>query len=360
MNFTKLIWYEPWLAPIALNIKNTVETESVETVAITPDGKILYYNKKFWKKLKKNERLAVQIHELLHIVNRHSLRENGRNHDVWNLACDTVINYQIRVSGYQMPAGTVWGENDTAENIYEELINYIKFESKKFKQKSAYSGEAYKIDRNNPVLKNLLYGDLLAKTEDGKKENLCSETEEAVESSIHLAGHGTTELSRMFSPHIVRGNWKEVLSNMTKSITGDDLDYLSYEFDEFGICEDILSKKPRPRICVLVDESSSITDELYEKFLGELKKISRFAEVYASGFTNKTELNAVPIKNYQRKMCGGTDVRICYTQACNENFDGIVILTDGCLKFPVIEPKPTIWAMPCSHGRKKEVIIGKD
>ena len=147
------------------------------------------------------------------------------------------------------------------------------------------------------------------------------------------------------------------MQNLVKSVLGDEYDYLSYEFDEFGICEDILSPKPRARICVLVDESGSIGDELYRQFLGELEKMKRFADIYASGFTDNTELNAVPLKDYRRTMTGGTDVFRAYEKACQLQFSCIIVLTDGYLEFPKHEPTDTIWAMPKSFGRKNEVII---
>ena len=135
------------------------------------------------------------------------------------------------------------------------------------------------------------------------------------------------------------------------------MEYLSDTFDEFGVCEDLLSPKPRSKLCVLADESGSIEDKLYEQFLGELAKLSRYAEVYVSGFTDTAVFNAVPLKHYRRTMTGGTDVRAVYAQACRKAFDGIVVLTDGCLEFPKAEPKPTIWAMPQSFGRKREVLL---
>ena len=92
-------------------------------------------------------------------------------------------------------------------------------------------------------------------------------------------------------------------------------------------------------------------------FLGELFRMSRFAEIYVSGFAGGTELNAVPLSKYERTMTGGTDVIPAYEQACKEDFDCIVVLTDGYLEFPEFEPKHTIWAMPESFGRRMEVII---
>lgn len=362
MNFSKLIWSEPWLAPIILNFQNVIETESIETTGVTPDGKSLYYNPNFWKSLTKDEQLGVQLHEALHIANRHVARKNYREHTLWNAACDIAINYQIAASGYTLPSGALSGENDTAENIYERLLHKNNLNTNSRQNKKSIYMEIGETDDDDfsgfdSAKHYVIEGDLLRRNSDGSENFHDVSTVEAINSAVQLTGFGKTPLSKHFHPQAGKADWRTVLQSMVKSVIGDEMDYLSYEFDEFGICEDILTEKPYPKICALVDESGSIDDELYKQFLGELSKMSRSACLYASGFTDSTELNAVPLKEYRRTMTGGTDVRLAYRQACEKNFDCIIILTDGCLTFPEYEPKPTIWAMPNSFGRKREVIF---
>lgn len=356
MNFQELIWREPWLAPVALNLRNVIATEEIPTAGVTPDGKTFCYNPAFWKSLKKPEKLAVQLHELLHIVNLHAKRENGRVHDLWNTACDIAINYQIEKSGYTLPAGALFGENDTAEHIYERLKTEQKNQNDQ-QRRSVYNsvGKTHNTDADHRKTAALT-DDLLEKNADGSDcDNI--ETLEAVESAGKLAGHGASSLAKYFTPSAPKGNWQTVLQHLVKSVLGDDYDYLSYEFDEFGICEDILSAKPLSAICALVDESGSVEDELYSQFLGELLKMSRFAKIDVSGFADQTNLNAVPLKKYRRTMTGGTDVRRAYEQACQKPYDCIVVLTDGYLEFPQTETKPTVWVMPQSHQRRWEVLL---
>lgn len=359
MNFSKLIWSEPWLAPVILNVQNIIVTESVETAGVTPDGKTLYYNPHFWKRLKKEERLGVQLHEVLHIVNCHAHRRDGRNHGLWNIACDIAINYQIKASGYKLPAGVLWGEDDTAENIYDRL-SQMKFKEQSGNRRGIYSGKGGShgnaLQDMDGLGGNVLEGDLLRRNADGSERG-SNATMEAIESAVQLAGRGSSPLSKLFRPRVAKADWRSVLQHYVKSAVGEEMDYLSYEFDEFGICEDLFSEKPQPKICVLVDESGSISDTLYEQFLGELSKMSHFAAVYASGFTDNTELDIVPLRKYRRTMTGGTDVTVPYGQACKKEFDCIIILTDGFLEFPAFEPKPTIWVIPQSFGRKMEVIF---
>ena len=343
MDFMRLLWREPWLAPVVLNLRNIIPTERIETAGVTPDGKTLYYNPSFWDSLRAEEQLGLQLHEVLHIANLHAARKGSRQHWLWNVACDMAINYQIEASGYVLPKGGLTGENDTAEHIYARLLQ--KDSEAQRRRIRIYSGS---------YLRN---GDLLTRNADGSGAMPGAETLEAVEYTARLAGTASTPLSARYRPAAAKADWRIVLQSLVKSLVGDDMEYLSDTFDEFGVCEDLLSPKPRSKLCVLADESGSIEDKLYEQFLGELAKLSRYAEVYVSGFTDTAVFNAVPLKHYRRTMTGGTDVRAVYAQACRKAFDGIVVLTDGCLEFPKAEPKPTIWAMPQSFGRKREVLL---
>lgn len=364
MNFQSLIWQEPWLTPVILNVQHIVETEAIPTAAVTPNGKTLYYNPHFWKGLSKKEKIGVQLHELLHIVNLHIKRREYRDFEKWNIACDMAINYQITSSGYMLPKNALDGENDTAEHIYGKL-HHIRVEiDGENKRKSLYTSNRSQTQGNSKTESEgisesrvILADDLLKKNEDGSEQFADPETLEAVETSVQLAGIGSTPLARHFTPLPSKADWRIVLQSLIKSVLGEEFDYLSYEFDEFGICEDILSAKPRPKLCVLIDESSSIEDALYQQFLGEIGKMMRFADVYASGFAWDTELQAVPLKEYRRTMTGGTNLLRAYGQACKLTFDGILVLTDGYLDFPANEPKPTIWVMPKTFGRNKEVIL---
>lgn len=393
MNFSRLIWAEPWLAPLVLNLRNVIATEAVETAAVTPDGETLYYNPVFWKGLMQKEQLGLQLHEILHIAHCHMARKAHREMKRWNIACDMAINYQLTASGYTLPQGALEGKDDTAENIYEFLLSKkMEGEMEKKKETAMYVNRNVRCDgrkipcseepddemddnafekgddlptnddclQSDLCIQGVHYGDLLPCNLDGSISS-SRVTMEAVESVKRLAevfaGRGTSPLAAAFQVLPARVDWRLVLNRMVKSVVGDDVDFLSYEFDEFGVCEDVLSPKPRTKICVLVDESGSISDELYGQFLGELEKMARFAEVYVSGFTDNSALNALPLKKYHRSMTGGTDVRVPYKEACKKDFDCIIVLTDGYLPFPDYELKPTIWAMPESFDRKMEVLL---
>lgn len=354
MDLSHLIWQEPWLAPVVLNITRVLETTTIPTIGVTPDGRTIVVNPQFWKKLSPAERLGVQLHEMLHIVSRHAARRAHREPARWNIACDIAINAQITAAGYTLPADVWPGRDEAAEIIYDELAPLADLDvpgcgACSFWQGRSHAGQA---------AERPLAGDLLPRNSDGSTGTESAEMEAACASAAQLVGRGHSPLAKQFRPAPARVDWRVVLQRLVESVLGGDrMDYLDYGFDEWGICEDLLLPKPRRRLCALVDESGSISDALYEQFLGELARMGRHAAVCVSGFTDGTPLQAVPLAKYQRTMSGGTDVRRAYAEACALDVDAIIVLTDGRLDLPEKEPVPTIWAMLERRGRKWEVTL---
>lgn len=141
--------------PFYYSIFNTIRRieaneEEIDTMAVSLDT--LYFSSNFIKSLPLQELLFVYIHEICHIAMKHRIREKGREHDVWNQACDYYINKciaddfglkeigdvvdaQSRIENavgtrYKigLPANCLFNSNinidtDTPEKIYEELMS---------------------------------------------------------------------------------------------------------------------------------------------------------------------------------------------------------------------------------------------
>ena len=90
------------------------------------DGQNIYYNKDYLDKLSFNEQLFTFAHEICHIRSNHILRSKGKNHKLWNIATDAVINALLKEDGLTMPKNIVDmpdAINYSAEEYYEKLIN---------------------------------------------------------------------------------------------------------------------------------------------------------------------------------------------------------------------------------------------
>lgn len=124
--------------------------DDVKTMCVSLDT--LYFNSDFVLEKTSPELLFILIHEVSHIAMKHRVRENGRDHEVWNRACDYFINKQIaddfglkelgdtaiaksRFSNstesiqfrITLPTDCLFNKNidvdvDTPEKLYEELM----------------------------------------------------------------------------------------------------------------------------------------------------------------------------------------------------------------------------------------------
>ena len=69
-----------------------VPAASAEIDTMATDGKHLFINPAFFSTLTDKQLLAVLIHEVLHVTDRHHLRVGNRDGQRWNVAADYAIN----------------------------------------------------------------------------------------------------------------------------------------------------------------------------------------------------------------------------------------------------------------------------
>jgi predicted metal-dependent peptidase len=119
-----LVIHQPFFGVLSLNLK-MVETTKVETMAT--DGSHLWYSKSFLDELH-NEELTIGCiaHEVQHCALKHHLRRNGRDPELWNEACDHVINLGLRKHGFKLPSWVYCDKQYDglrAEDVYNLLLD---------------------------------------------------------------------------------------------------------------------------------------------------------------------------------------------------------------------------------------------
>jgi len=121
---------EPFFAHVVQGLPRRVdETTPTAAVALVDGGVELRVNPTFFAKLtKRDERVAVIKHEVLHVILKHLIRRGGRNPLLWNLACDIVVNDLLKpwptlegaITRKNFPE-LVIPEDATAEQVYDLL-----------------------------------------------------------------------------------------------------------------------------------------------------------------------------------------------------------------------------------------------
>ena len=91
------------------------------------DGVRVGWNPYFFLSLSREARKTVLMHELWHPGYMHLLRVDNRDHEMWNIACDHVINLQLEEEGFSFE-GIEWCYKDpqfrgmASEEIYDYLM----------------------------------------------------------------------------------------------------------------------------------------------------------------------------------------------------------------------------------------------
>ena len=141
----------PFYASV-LNLLKKVEANSidgVDTMAVTINT--LYFSAEFVKEMTLPELMFIMLHEVSHVAMKHRAREDKREHDAWNIACDYYINknlaeefglkepgdvvianskaygppdtkYRIALPTIGLYNANINVNTDTPEKLYEELM----------------------------------------------------------------------------------------------------------------------------------------------------------------------------------------------------------------------------------------------
>ncbi|MGI0482190.1 DUF2201 family putative metallopeptidase [Geminocystis sp. CENA526] len=113
----------PFFATLAL-FAQFKASYAIDTAAT--DGKTVFYHPKYLISLAKAQQDGLILHEILHMALLHTIRRQHRQEELWNIACDIVVNGLIAEDkNYELPPNGIrkpeW-ETKSVEEIYELLL----------------------------------------------------------------------------------------------------------------------------------------------------------------------------------------------------------------------------------------------
>ena len=118
----KFVAVDPFFANL-LNKLVVVPDELIPTAGT--NGKYLKYNPNFFDSLSDGEAVFVLAHEVMHCALLHHVRINNRDREVWNLACDYVVNYLLHLNNHHLTRDALLDSrfyDMSAEKIYDILM----------------------------------------------------------------------------------------------------------------------------------------------------------------------------------------------------------------------------------------------
>lgn len=335
-------------------------TKSVKTAGVCLNGINceLAISPKFWNKLTKNEKVAVMIHEIMHIAHNHVITHRDyKDKKLFNIAADVYINQFID----NLPDLALFPETyDLPRGLSTK--EYYKMLEKKAK------------DRSNSNLNKTL--DAL---EEGK-ELICShkwddfdkldeQTAELVKKQVEHQAKNIADICKsqgfnlpselknwlddLFKVNPPTLNWKKALSRFVHGSIETFRKRTKKKRNKRYPDAKGSKTKFKPRGIVYLDGSGSVHKSEYEMFYSELQylkdvinfDIAHFDYHVATPYKYKGE-NKLP------KSGGGTSFK-AVSEHFNKNskdYSFGIILTDGEAEDPGRFMKPMLWLVTTEHG----------
>lgn len=103
---TALIMSQPFWGTLSLYLEPIEDSEIAQGTMAT-DGKRLVWCPDFVDALSAKELEGVVAHEVSHCALKHPLRRGKRDPELWNVACDYVINRDLIKAGFTLPKGVL-------------------------------------------------------------------------------------------------------------------------------------------------------------------------------------------------------------------------------------------------------------
>ncbi len=348
-------------------------SEEIDTAAT--DANKIYFNPRFLSSLSDSELDFVLMHEVLHVALKHCFREENRDPEVFNVACDIVVNSTILESkggdlssislrGYgplmhKTPNGKE-GREFTAEQVYALLLACPKAKGEPGKNggktKGRGKGNEQKNFDDHSKWKAVQKDKKLKDTWD-KRLLDAAEAISFRETPGNMPAFASRLLKELKNPQT---DWRTLLNDFVQEEICDysfsppdrrfsDSPFLLPDFNETDYeVSDVL---------FMIDTSGSMSDSMIAQAYSEVKgAIDQFGGKLEGwlGFFDAAIIPPTPFSNEEELKIikpfggGGTSFHVIfdYVRKMEKKPSSIIILTDGYAPFPkeaLSEGIPVLW-----------------
>lgn len=368
----QLLLRQPFFASLLLKkeIRIHKDTEYGDTACVDKQG-VLHFHEKFLDGLTVNQIQFVLAHEVMHVVYAHLARLQDRDPELWNVACDAVINDLLereRVGEAIEDCIRMPGAADrTAEDVYAELLQKQK-QQKQGRGGSAGNGGAGGTKNPMPDLKP----ELAKGMSKAEIDQAITEGKVDVASAVataKMAGKLSSGLAQRFEKFLEsKTPWFEILERfMTAHVeqhhswNRPNKRYLRTAY---------LPRRERlpgmGEVVIQIDTSGSLTDETLGEFKGHVARIieqCRPEKVHLLFTTtdvvySRTFEQGERLEFPSQSWCGGTDmmVGLRWAEKNAPEAELAITLTDGYTPFDECDI-PTVWVY-CKGASEEDAPIG--
>ena len=330
------------------------------------DGVHIAFNPDWFDSLDWDQKKCFIAHEALHCMCGHFWRRDGRDPWRWNIAGDHSINNMLVENKYKLPPGGLCDpqfKGMSAEAIYPHIPEQPPGVGKDGKDGSDPGGCGEVRDTPDPQ----------------KKEEIKAEWEQAVLQADAMAkaqGNMPAGLDRLIN-EIKKPECHDLISALSQFVARSAREDYSYRLPNKryiaqGLYLPSLYSESLAPICIGVDTSGSISNELLSRFVGAVQVVldeskpervtvySCDAQVHKEAQYEPGDFISTEPKDYPG---GGGSSSIPVFQKIdelNEEIACAIYITDGYLSVPDTAPDyPVLWVIMDKFGVRNSLPFGE-
>lgn len=345
----RLLRNEPFFAALSRKIDKRAST-GVPTAGVRVNPETghfeMLYNPEFFAGLPDEHKLGVLMHEFYHLVFEHvtgRLPSEGMT-KIWNFATDLAINSHLMG---KLPEGAlIPGEGHfkdfpigkTADHYLELLKQKQEEEEENGEGGEGGEGEPQPWDDHSG------WGEVDSTTKEIAKERL----KEAVKKAAEEASKGNSwgSVSQAVREDILdriatKVNWRSVLRYFIKtSQRANKRSTIKKINRRYAYVHPGKKVQRQAKIAIAIDQSGSVDNGMLTAFFSELNSLAKLAEFTVIPFDHAVDESKIytwkkgETRKTERVLTGGTDFNAPTDWVNNNNFDGMIVLTD------MYAPKP--------------------
>ena len=350
---TQLLLQEPFFGCLAMRL-DLIEDETIETEAT--NGKWIRYNPNFINTLTHEQVKAEIVHEVCHCAKLHQFRQGARDHELFNSACDYVINGELEEAGYKLDE--TWLLDAQFDGMSEEQV-YTVLENEQQKKDKQGQGQG----QGQPDKDSKAHGQV-EQAPDSPSEG-AAEQEQNWKSAVLQAAQQAAKCGKLpgFVQAMVdelkhpRNDWRAELRKFLETTAKNDFTWKrpNQRYMQFGLYMPSIRSEKLPPICVYWDTSGSRWSSEQVKYAAnEVASIISDARpertIVIYGDTKVTKVDTFEegdVVKFDPKGGGGTDFRPIFEYIEKQGLEPccLIGITDLKGSFPDAAPDyPVIWA----------------
>ena len=338
---------------------NMSYTRSIKTLAT--DGLNLFINPDFVIGLSNRQIAFGLLHEVMHVIYEHLNRIGSRDHRMWNIATDYVINNQLDSMGLDVIEGVCLDhqyDNMSADEVYARI------KDKEKKQPGSTSGLSPNFDdfmqtpagndSNGNPFQSVTPDQITQQVQDIVDQSIVASQQAGAKAMGNVPGQVLRDYQERTRPII---DWKTALADQMYAIGRQGSSFKRPS--RRGLAQNLTLPgklgKGLGRIDFAIDTSGSVSNDMFTQFVSEIAHVfDRFKpkEIGIMQFDHDLKArdivkNTEEFRQIKMKGGGGTQIEPVLHKLKDIPSRAMVVLTDGYFHLTkAMDPKkPVIWCI---------------